>query len=87
MNKIKNKDFTGKTVDLDGNSYEDCKFNNAKLTYSGGEPPELIRCDCSGATIGFRGAAERTAMFMRAMAQDPALSGYIRHVFAEVLPR
>lgn len=82
MSKFRDKDFSGQRVKLDGNSYEDCKFNNATLTYAGGDPPELIRCDCSGAQIGFTGSAENTGLFLRAMSQDPALSGFVRQLFA-----
>jgi hypothetical protein len=86
MSKFKGKDFSGQRVKLDGNSYEDCKFNDATLTYAGGAPPELIRCDCSGAAIGFVGSAENTALFLKAMSQDPALSGFVRQLFAAAPP-
>jgi hypothetical protein len=82
MSKFKGKDFSGQRVKLDGNSYEDCSFNNATLTYAGGAPPELIRCDMSGASVGFTGAAESTGLFLRAMSQDPALSGFVRQLFS-----
>lgn len=82
MSKFKDKDFSGQSVTLDGNSYEDCKFSNATLTYAGGVPPELIRCDCGGASIGFTGSAQNTGLFLRAMSQDPALSGFVRQLFS-----
>lgn len=81
MSKFKGKDFSGQRVKLDGNSYEECVFKDATLTYSGGVPPELIRCDVSGASVGFTGAAENTSLFLRAMSQDPALSGFVRQLF------
>lgn len=85
MADFKGKDFSGKNVVIDGNRYEECKLNNATLVYNGGGAPSLIRCDISNATVTFGEAAERTAIFMVAMAKDPALSGFVRQLFPDLV--
>ena len=84
MANFKDKAYSGQTVRLDGNTYEDCNFQNAKLVYSGSGPVSLIRCECSRASIQFEGPAEQTALFMQAMWGDPGLKSFIRHLFPEI---
>jgi hypothetical protein len=59
------KPFTNETVHVDGNTYIDCEFKQAKLTYSGGELPVFQGCRFDTCNYNLEGAASRTADFLR----------------------
>ena len=44
----KDETFEDATVDLDGETFENCTFRNVTLAYSGGEPPVLDGCKFEG---------------------------------------
>jgi hypothetical protein len=50
---------------IDGNTYTDCRFENCKLVYRGGEIPRISGCHFENCQWQFEDAAERTLIFMR----------------------
>ena len=63
-------EHVGKTVSnetevIDGNHYEECRFENCKMIYRGGEIPRITRCQFEDCKWHFEDAAERTLLFMR----------------------
>lgn len=87
MAEFKNKDFSGKKVELDGNRYEDCNFTNSKMTYAGGPPPSLIRCNFTGSGLTFNGAAANTVVLLQALAKDPILIGVVHGFLPQFKPK
>lgn len=77
----KDETFEDATVDLDGETFENCTFRNVTLAYSGGEPPVLDGCKFEEFTFDFRGAASNTALFMRALSEAPGGDDIIRQNF------
>lgn len=65
--KYKDHNFSEETVQLDGNSFENCQFNNCVLEYSGGKPPSMSNCGLSGSVFSFTDQAADTVQFMKAM--------------------
>lgn len=82
MAEIRNETLTGE-VSLDGNTYVDCEFKDARLTYEGGLPPAFNNCVFNNSQFAFDGAAGRTIGFLRAMA--PARTN-MRHIVVGLLP-
>ncbi len=78
----KDKTMTG-PVDLDGGHFENIKFTNAQLFYSGGQPPQFVNCAFDTVAFELRGPAHRTLGFLRSMA--PAETG-MREVFYGMIP-
>jgi hypothetical protein len=65
-------EISGKTVSnaievIDGNQYNDCRFENCTMVYRGGEIPHITGCQFDNCSWQFDGAAERTLLFMRQM--------------------
>jgi hypothetical protein len=63
-------DHSGKTISnasevIDGNAYTDCRFDNCKLIFRGGEIPRISGCHFENCQWQFEDAAERTLVFMR----------------------
>ena len=61
---------SGKTISnasevIDGNTYTDCRFDNCKLVFRGGEIPRISGCHFENCQWQFEDAAERTLIFMR----------------------
>ncbi len=61
---------TGKTFSksnelLDGNSYSDCKFEDCRLFYRGGDVPAISGCHFQNCTWHFENAAQRTLIFLK----------------------
>jgi hypothetical protein len=50
---------------LDGNRYEECRFENCKMIFRGGEIPHITGCHFENCTWHFEDAAERTLVFIR----------------------
>ena len=68
MAKFLDSQFSNATQDLDGNEFDRCTFHDSTLVYSGGDPPTIMNCQFSNTCRWeFRGAAERTVGFMRAI--------------------
>lgn len=82
MAEIRDQTLSGAQT-LDGNTYVNCEFNNARLVYKGGLPPSFSNCAFSDSEFVFDEAAGRTLGFLKAMA--PA-STNMRHVVLGLLP-
>ena len=68
MALIKDKVLTGR-VDLDGNRYQNVRFADAQMVYSGGLPPAFTDCRFKvGCTLTFDKDARNTVTFLRSMA-------------------
>lgn len=80
---IKGSKYKGGEVTIDGQVFVDCKFEGCTLVYSGGTPPLFDGCDLGDSTIKFTDAAERTLVFLLAMARPGSgLQSVIRKAFA-----
>jgi hypothetical protein len=66
--ETKNQTLKG-PVRLDGNTFRDCEFVDARLIYEGGAPPNFINCRFTNSNFAFQEAAGNTVNFLRAMAQ------------------
>ena len=67
MTTYAKESFKNKTIVLDGNSYEECTFDECVLIYEGGNIPELVGCTFENCGWQFSGAAQRTVLFMKAL--------------------
>ena len=59
--------YNGITILLDGSSFERCVFNDCRMIYQGGEPPQLVNCTFKGSNFGMDGPAANTLAFLNAM--------------------
>ncbi len=59
------KTMTDATEVIDGNRYVDCRFENCKMVFRGGEIPLITGCHFENCQWQFDDAAERTLLFMR----------------------
>ncbi len=59
------KTMTNVSEVIDGNTYTDCRFDNCKLIFRGGEIPRISGCHFENCQWQFEDAAERTLIFMR----------------------
>lgn len=75
--------FAARTVELDGNRYENCNFQGCKLIYRGGNTT-LIGCTFSQCDFGFADAAERTLGFLTAMYKDGGGANVIEGIFDQI---
>lgn len=77
-------DYTGSRltgpVELDGNGFIECEFEDAVLIYRGGEPPLIQGSTFGRFTVEFKDAAGSTLALMAAMARPQ--SG-MRHLIAK----
>lgn len=67
MATFQNQSFINESVELDGNRYEACVFNNCRLIYRGGELPNFIRCEFEGVNIQLEDGAYRTLDYLTAL--------------------
>lgn len=61
----KGQTYTNATEIIDGNDYQDCRFENCKMVFRGGEIPRISGCHFENCQWQFEDAAERTLIFMR----------------------
>jgi hypothetical protein len=61
------KTFTKTKVELDGQQFFNCTFEQCVMSYGGGGPPTLHGCTFGGCRWVFIDAADRTLQFMQAM--------------------
>lgn len=79
--KHTNKTFTG-DVTLDDGEFINCTFDGSILIYSGGKPPTIDGCSFENVRFEFRGCAENTVAFLKAMAApNSGLQSIIRDTF------
>ncbi|MCA8999519.1 MAG: hypothetical protein KDA80_21165 [Planctomycetaceae bacterium] len=67
MSEFKEETFTGDPVEIDGNRYENCTFENCTLVFKGGGLPALINCKINNCRWEFREGADRTIAFLRGL--------------------
>ncbi len=67
MAETKNQTLKG-MVRLDGATFRDCEFVDARLIFEGGLPPNFINCRFTNSHFAFQEAAGNTVNFLRAMA-------------------
>jgi hypothetical protein len=65
MTQYSDENFEGAQVELDGNQYVRCNFNNCTMVYRGGEIPVLQHCNFKGENWRFEDAAERTLILLQ----------------------
>ena len=65
--KHNGKTFANQRVELDGNEFVSCVFNDCEMVYAGGQPPVLDSCSFANPKFTFTGAASNTLSFIRAM--------------------
>ncbi|HWW12733.1 MAG TPA: hypothetical protein VN018_09460 [Brevundimonas sp.] len=82
MAEFRDQTLTGVQA-LDGNTYINCTFSNARLVYKGGFPPGFGNCAFEDTEFVFDDAAGRTLGFLKAMA--PATTN-MRHIVLGLLP-
>ena len=59
------KTFSSASETIDGNTYTDCRFENCKLLYRGGDMPRISGCHFENCQWQFEDAAERTLVLLR----------------------
>jgi hypothetical protein len=59
------KSFSNASETIDGNTYTECRFDNCKLVFRGGEMPRISGCHFENCQWQFEDAAERTLVFLR----------------------
>ena len=57
--------YNRETIQLDGETFSDCEFRDARLVYSGGEPPTFSRCRFDACEWKFDDAAARTLAHLK----------------------
>lgn len=56
--------YTGVVVQLDNNSFSDCRFDGCRMVYSGLGPVSLQGCSFSNVSWEFAGGAQNTISFL-----------------------
>lgn len=72
---VSRQHFRGETIDVDGNTYEDCIFERCVLRFSGEALPTFRRCRFVNADWQFVGAATTVIAFLSQLGQDFGPSG------------
>jgi hypothetical protein len=62
---VEDSTFAHEPVQMDGNTYRNCRFEQCTLIYSGGEIPRLENNSFTECRWVFDGAALRTMAFLR----------------------
>ena len=81
--KYTGETFSDRTVSLDGNTFDGCKFLKATLEYSGGKPPTLLNCHLESSTISFIDQASDTISFMKSMYHG-GFKSIVEHFFDNI---
>lgn len=81
------KEKLGGRIELDGNKFQDCVFEDGTvLIFRGGEPPEITNCTSGGFKILFEDSAKRTLQFIRRMHEaGGSYRGVISHFLSQML--
>jgi len=69
MRTLADQQFADQTVELDGTTYERCRFERCLLVYRGGDVPGLIHCEFHDCEWRFDAAAARTLAFLAGLAE------------------
>jgi len=59
--------FTKQIIDLDGNTFEDCKLIDCTLRFSGQAATRIDRCEITGCILGLDDRALLTVKFLKAV--------------------
>ena len=70
-------------VEIDGATFVNCEFKNARLIYRGGTPPNFNNCRFTQSNFAFFDSAANTLDFLRAMAPKET---NMRGVVAGLMP-
>ena len=70
MNKFISSTFNNTVVELDGNHFEKCVFENCEIVYKGLQPFNLINCNFIACKWKLEGAASNTINFLNIMYKD-----------------
>lgn len=70
MNKFISSTFNNTVVELDGNHFEKCVFENCEIVYKGLQPFNLINCNFIACKWKLEGAASNTINFLKVMYKD-----------------
>lgn len=83
MTLFKDKDFENTVVNLDDNTFKNCKIKNCQIVYGGGPLPSLIDCSFIDSTFMFDGAASRTLAFMQILTKSGA-ENVVKQIFDSI---
>jgi hypothetical protein len=61
--RYENLHFTDETVEVDGNEYQNCRFTESRIVYSGGAVPRFANCVFDRCQWVFDEAAENTIQY------------------------
>lgn len=61
--------ITGDVIELDYREYSNTDFENCKLIFKGGRPPNLQNVSVTNCEFIFEGAAENTLLMLRFISQ------------------
>lgn len=82
MEEIKGRIYSdGSKVDVDGQTFTDCRFENVSLRYAGGPHPIFNNCDFSGAGWHFGDAALRTIQLLQQINASPGGPAFVADLF------
>jgi hypothetical protein len=79
------KTFKSQTIELDGNEFLNCEFDQCILVYRGGVPPTLDGCGFDSPRFVFEGAASNTMAFLKALSEPASgLSSFLKNSFPKL---
>lgn len=64
---VQGQRFDSRQLTVDGKHFEDCEFDACTFVYSGGIPPNFVRCEFAAPHFMFKEAAQRTMQLMSAI--------------------
>jgi hypothetical protein len=78
--------FTKQIVDLDGNTFDNCKLFDCTLRFSGRAPIAVNHCEIAGCKFMLGDSAMLTATFLKAIYHGFGESGrtMVEQLFAEI---
>ena len=65
--KVRNQEFNGDDIELDGNAFEGCIFRKCRMQYRGKAGVVLVECVFEDVEWSFQDAAQITAGFLRVL--------------------
>lgn len=67
MAEFVDRQFKDRELQLDGNVYKRCSFDDCKLIFSGGLLPIMDGCTFGNNRWNYAGAADRTLLYLRSL--------------------